>query len=1404
MNESSEGNGNSTISIRDVTIVAVLTVALVAGIVPSMCQSDARCSMVAGEVVVAFEDVKISPQVNSISSWNDAHIIDRNDALNCVLVRTNDEAALISHISNSTSARYAEPNRVIRALYSPNDPFYSTQWGPGQINTDKAWDVENGDKNITIAIIDTGVDYTHEDLSDNYVSGGHDWVNNDSDPMDDNGHGTHCAGIAAATMDNGKGIAGIAQVNILAEKVLHSDGWGTDWDVAQAITHAADNGVNIISMSLGDESYSRILNDACQYGWDNGCLIVAASGNEYDRGVSHPAACDTVIAVGATDMTNQRCAFSNWGPELELVAPGNGILSCVPPNEYMLSSGTSMAAPHVAGVAALIWSMYPGFTNQGIRDRLNQTASDLGTYGWDEYYGWGLVDAEAALGSGEPFLEANWTFIVYLAADNNLNMAGIDDLNEMEVAGSTTDISIVVLMDRSGDGDSAIYHVTHDVNPFILSSPIVRDLGEVNMGDPDTLIDFVTWTMQNYPARHHALVLWDHGNGWREEIVPKDITPSGICVDDTSGYDYITSPELRYALSTINAETGIVLDIVGFDACLMGMEEIDYQMMHYVNFRVGSEEAVPWGGLPYDAILVALRDDSAMTPEVLVSRMVSDYMDSHGTGGDETLSAVELYDNDVALHANDLAQSIIAGCNRVEIASARSLVESYYDPDYVDLYHCAELVRTHASDAAVKSDAQEVMDEIDRVVVAEEHGTGHPDSHGISIYFPETEANYWPDYETELDFTADTEWDEFLNWYYDDTTETPDIWIDPTNIEKELPPDTIWNGSLTIGNDGIGALDFEIQVVVLHAIDEVNTLDEAPHPIMHPDVETLGKWIESYNAAPRMNIAKDGLTAPARGGSHSVLHHLDYVPCDRNQGSCGNCWVWAGTGCMEVSLDVENGVRDRLSVQYLNSNYSGGTGSGYACCGGWLESFADFYSMTTAFAIPWDNTNAGWQDGGTCCCEYDWCLPPNDETTVSTASISTTPHYTITRMDTVTIATQINDDDTAIANIKSVLDGDNAVWFGFFLPGDIAWNDFSDFWDYQPETAVWNPDNYCGPHYIGTGGGHAVLCVGYNDTSPEDAYWVMLNSWGTTAQRPNGLFRMKMDIDYDCYFEYGLFQRDYSLYWQMLDVDFEIPEPPQNTPPTACFTASPSSGDMSTIFGFDASCSSDAHDPISSLRVRWDWENDGVYDTPYAFVKTATHQFTSAGSKTIKLQVVDTSGSNDTTTRSVIVSDADYLEWLSASPTTGTVNPGDYMNIDVIFNTTGLDPGSYHAEVIIENNDRDEDPAIVPVELTVVDGVCGDVNGDGDIGIVDAMFIAQYTVGNRPASNLNMHNADVNACDGDVDIVDAMFIAQYTVGTRTTLECCQPHPLTRETESLSLYLHIVENKVTERTTVCSS
>jgi thermitase len=167
-----------------------------------------------------------------------------------VQVTGEDTGQVINRLSEEDLVKYVEPNKLVHALYMPNDPRYPNQWGPQHIKANSAWDIEEGNKNVTIAVIDTGIDYEHEDLRDNYIAGGYDWVNNDSYPMDDHHHGTHCAGIAAATLDNKKGIAGIAQVNLMAEKVLNETGWGTEWDVAQAIVHATDNNGRCLSLCM--------------------------------------------------------------------------------------------------------------------------------------------------------------------------------------------------------------------------------------------------------------------------------------------------------------------------------------------------------------------------------------------------------------------------------------------------------------------------------------------------------------------------------------------------------------------------------------------------------------------------------------------------------------------------------------------------------------------------------------------------------------------------------------------------------------------------------------------------------------------------------------------------------------------------------------------------------------------------------------------------------------------------------------------------------------------------------------------------------------------------------------------------------------------------------------------------
>jgi hypothetical protein len=300
------------------------------------------------------------------------------------------------------------------------------------------------------------------------------------------------------------------------------------------------------------------------------------------------------------------------------------------------------------------------------------------------------------------------------------------------------------------------------------------------------------------------------------------------------------------------------------------------------------------------------------------------------------------------------------------------------------------------------------------------------------------------------------------------------------------------------------------------------------YPVMHPDQETLEKWIEDYNAAPLAEVEVKSWEGASPSGSKDLLGHLEYTPGERDQRSCENCWVWAGTGIMEIALHVQAGIKERLSIQYLNSNYNDGSGYGWACCGGDLSAFADFYD-DAGIAIPWSNTNAWWQDYGQQCGNYSTSVPAD--------TISTTPNYSVSDIDDATIQTQTVNQATAIANIKSVLDQNKAVWFAFILPNSSAWEDFFAFWDSGNETAVYEMDKFNGTPCSEVGG-HAVLCVGYNDEDPSNSYWVMLNSWGTTPGRPNGLFRINMDMAYDSRYPYLYGFYYYSFYWQTLDVSF--------------------------------------------------------------------------------------------------------------------------------------------------------------------------------------------------------------------------------------------------------------------------
>jgi len=277
----------------------------------------------------------------------------------------------------------------------------TVDWGITRIGAEKIWADSTG-SSIKIAVIDTGAELTHSDLSANLVTG-YDFVNNDTNPSDDNGHGTHVSGIIASTQNSAGNIGAAYQAKIMPVKVLNNQGYGYLSDVAKGIYYAADNGARIINMSLGSPSDSLTLKNAVAYAANKGVLMVAAAGNESGSSCQYPAAYSSVICVGATDSSNKLASFSNMGAELS--APGVSNYSTYIGNTYQYMSGTSMATPHVVGAAAVVASFCTTCTTTEIRTVLKNTAVDLGTTGYDSVFGYGLVDLVAAINSLRPVEE---------------------------------------------------------------------------------------------------------------------------------------------------------------------------------------------------------------------------------------------------------------------------------------------------------------------------------------------------------------------------------------------------------------------------------------------------------------------------------------------------------------------------------------------------------------------------------------------------------------------------------------------------------------------------------------------------------------------------------------------------------------------------------------------------------------------------------------------------------------------------------------------------------------------------------------------------------------------------------------------------------------------------------------
>jgi len=360
----------------------------------------------------------------------------------------------------------------------------------------------------------------------------------------------------------------------------------------------------------------------------------------------------------------------------------------------------------------------------------------------------------------------DWTFMVYLDADCNLEGAGIDDINEMEMIGSDSNINIILQIDRipgydSSNGDwtgAKRYYITKDYSVSIISSTEVQNLGEVNMGSRSTLESFISWGKSNYPANNYALILWDHGSG-----VMWGSSPGGVCWDDTNSHDYLTLSEVKTALNNYP------VDLVGFDACLMGAVEVHYQLKDCTNLQaiIASEEVEPGDGYPYNDILGWLQSNPSSSPTDLAQQIVIKYDNSYSSGYDITQSAAyplnTSFITDLTAFINDL--NSIAVSEKAQLQIARQNSQDFLEPSYIDLWDFADEVITQCIGADASAAALKTA--ISNIIIEERHSSHNPGSHGMTIYFPSSQSGYSTNYENH-DF-AILGWDEFLMKYYTGT-----------------------------------------------------------------------------------------------------------------------------------------------------------------------------------------------------------------------------------------------------------------------------------------------------------------------------------------------------------------------------------------------------------------------------------------------------------------------------------------------------------------------------------------------------------------------------------------------------------------------------------------------------------
>jgi thermitase len=369
-------------------------------------RSSIEAPAVAGEFLVQFQPGVASSERAKIAQAAGGKLTSRIEALDVDLLEFpalkaspsgRSAGAVLNALKHNPNVLYAEPNFIYTADFTPNDPSQGQQWAWGKIAAYTAWDVTQGSSSTVIAVVDTGVQRTHPDLDAKIVAG-YDYVQNDTAPDDGNGHGTHVSGTAAAETNNATGGAGLCpNCSVMPVRVLDNNGSGTLANVANGITWAADHGAKVINLSLGG-SGSTTLQNAVDYAWNKGLFLACAAGNDGTSSTTnaYPGAYANCFAVASTNSSDAKSSFSNYGTWVEAAAPGESIYSTWMNSGYNTISGTSMATPHVAGLAGLLASQ--GLTNAQIKDRIMSTADQIS--GTGTYWTAGRINAYRAVTGG--------------------------------------------------------------------------------------------------------------------------------------------------------------------------------------------------------------------------------------------------------------------------------------------------------------------------------------------------------------------------------------------------------------------------------------------------------------------------------------------------------------------------------------------------------------------------------------------------------------------------------------------------------------------------------------------------------------------------------------------------------------------------------------------------------------------------------------------------------------------------------------------------------------------------------------------------------------------------------------------------------------------------------------------